>query len=159
MQVGHRNTIKWKRGHRERKSTTSIRHSCISMEKTMKQWPAAPSQMDCGQRRDRPRTRLRGWPGFCFLQPYCQPGLGAELQGREEGLANSTDIAQTSAWKKNSNLAWKAKVIPKENVYAVLLWDYAASIYLQVCDFSFTICCIHSCAVKNKNHADPNPFK
>lgn len=98
---GHGNTRKRKRGHGGRKSTTSMRHTCALMEKTMKLWPAPFSLMDWGQRRDRPRTWLRDWPGLCFLQPYCQPRLGAELQGREEGLANSVDTAQTSAWNKN----------------------------------------------------------
>lgn len=97
---GHRNTGKWKKGHRERKSTTSMRHTCILMEKTML-WPAPSSLMDWGQRKDRPRTRLRDWPGLCFLQPCCQARLGAELQRGEESLENSMDIAQTSAWNKN----------------------------------------------------------
>lgn len=47
----------------------------------------------------------------------------------------------------------KEKVIPKENIHTVLLWDYVAT------SFSFTICYIYSCAAKNKSPADPNPFK
>lgn len=45
---GHGNTRKWKRGHGKRKSTTSMRHTCILMEKTMRLWPALCSLMDWG---------------------------------------------------------------------------------------------------------------
>lgn len=98
---GHGNTRKWKRGHGERKSTTSMRHTCIWWER---QWSCHLHLLQWGTGDREGTGQGHGSEtnlGFVSMQPYCQPGLGAELQRREEGLGNSMDIAQTSAWNKN----------------------------------------------------------
>lgn len=67
-------------------------------------------------------------------------------EGRRLGKfhGRSSDFSMKQNYSK---LAWKAKVIPKENIHTVLLWDYAASIcswyVLNTTIFSFTICCIY----------------
>lgn len=127
---GHGNTRKWKERARRKKINYQHETHLHLMEKTMKLWPAPSSRRDWGQRRDRPRTRLRDQSGLCFhaaLLPTWAWGWAA-AEGRRLGKfhGHSSDFSMK---QKYSNLAWKVKAIPKENIHTVLLWDYAASIY------------------------------
>lgn len=59
--------------------------------------------VDHGESRGRSSTRLRDHPKLCFAcSPNANPSSGLSCVGREEGLENSSDITQTSAWNQNT---------------------------------------------------------
>lgn len=164
MEVGTREYQKMKERAWGKKINYQHETHLHLMGKTMKLPPAPSSVRDWGQRRDRPRTRLRDQSGCCFhaaLLPTWAWGWAAK-EGRRLGKfhGHSSDFSMK---QKYSNLARKVKEIPKENIHTVLLWVIqqvsTCRCVLNTTSFSFTICCIYSCAVKNKNPADPNPFK